>query len=611
MNIPLILSGPAIRRAAKDNVCISVVTSEHCDLKIELAVAVPYQQKVETVQLGTHLFLHFIVLTSSPERHFCTDEQIEYRLFCDEQVVDLSQFYLAGQKSLGFVIPNTLNQFFHGSCRNPHHPSADSLVAAATELATARAKGSSNPNLLLMSGDQIYADDVAGPMLIAVQALITRLGIFRESTLIEGVSPVSSDNLYKRAELLPNTPWQERSKTELGYWLRRDKIHFTSLKSKNHLVHFEEFVALYVLTTSHTCWQLILDEYQVFDTNCMSLATLFEQEKLAIDEFIKGLPDVERLLANISCLMMFDDHDVTDDWNLTADWEVGISSNQVSRRIVANGLISYLLFQGAGNDALEKTNSLIAQFKQCLIEDTWRFEEFDTTITEFGDWHYALDTNPNVIVLDTRTHRWRNEQNFDEPSGLMDWESLCELENKLINKEHVVIVSPAPVFGVKSIEAIQAGFNICGQPLLVDVENWMAHEGAARKLMQMFKRADTPVETLILSGDVHYSFCFSVKARFKNRDNRIWQLTASGIKNEFPNTLLDKLDRLDNIFYGKYSPLNFFTKRWQMKVDKHLTKTTSRHLVGRSAISMITLDNGKLVRYELLHGDGSHSEFEL
>ena len=173
-------------------------------------------------------------------------------------------------------------------------------------------------------------------------------------------------------------------------------------------------------------------------------------------------------------------------------------------------------------------------------------------------------------------------------------------------------MSPAPVFGVKSIEAIQAMFNICGQPLLVDVENWMAHEGSAKKLLDTFRREDTPKETLILSGDVHYSFCFSVQKRFGKHPNRIWQLTASGIKNEFPRKLINILDKLDSILYAPKSPLNFFTKRWQMEVDKHQTiGEGQKYLVSDSAISLISLEQGNLIKYELIHGDGHTTEFDL
>ncbi len=194
----------------------------------------------------------------------------------------------------------------------------------------------------------------------------------------------------------------------------------------------------------------------------------------------------------------------------------------------------------------------------------------------------------------------------------MDWDRLLELEQNLVSHDQVILVSPAPVFGVKAIEAIQALFNACGEPLLVDVENWMAHEGAAKKLLDIFRRPDTPSETIILSGDVHYSFCFSVKARFGKHDNRIWQLTASGIKNEFPKKLIKVLDKLDSWLYAPYSPLNLFTKRWQMNVGKHpIVGSKKTYLVSDSSISLVSLHNGTLEKYQLLHGNGGWSQFDL
>jgi hypothetical protein len=36
-------------------------------------------------------------------------------------------------------------------------------------------------------------------------------------------------------------------------------------------------------------------------------------------------------------------------------------------------------------------------------------------------------------VLDTRTRRWRSESNLGKPSGLLDWEALCELQQALLD----------------------------------------------------------------------------------------------------------------------------------------------------------------------------------
>jgi len=608
---PLLLMGPMVRRAEKTAVCIQFATAKPVNCRIELIGHECYSEQ-DTIRLGEYLFLQFVVIKPINSQ-FPRDTLLPYQLFFDDSPVDLSAFSFNNQPLPEFVIPKKLTQILHGSCRNAHHPAKDSLVSSSHWQAVQRSNEQQGAQLLLLSGDQVYADDVAGPMLLAIHQLIKHLGIYKEQPLNLDLPADIAEQLYGRHYLLPTTSWKNRSKLGIGYWLKKDEPHFSSVKAYNHLIHFEEFVALYLLNFSSQAWQYI-------DLNNLSYSggneknqTLFNAEKTALIDYAQGLAEVERLFANVSTLMMFDDHDVTDDWNLTAGWEQAINQNPSSKRIVNNGLASYWLFQGMGNDALHKTGSLLSPFNDCLAGDKqWQFKCFDKHLNDFSHWHYELMTIPKVVVLDTRTHRWRNEQNFNEPSGLLDWERLTELEESLLSHDQVIIVSPAPVFGVKSIEAIQAVFNMCGQPLMVDVENWMAHEGSAKKLLNTFRRTDTPNETLILSGDVHYSFCFSVQKRFGDHPNRIWQLTASGIKNEFPRKLINVLDKLDSILYGPKSPLNFFTKRWHMEVDKHQTKGKGqKYLVSDSAISLVTLEAGNLARYQLIHGDGHTTEFDL
>lgn len=611
MTLPILLTGPMIRRAEPRQVTLFIVSSQQAPFKVNAPALGEFEQTQQILALGEHCFCHFYFLNSTSTTGFVVDTLISYQLEHNNAPVDLSAFYLDGQSSCSFVIAKQLSSILHGSCRNPHHESKDALITASHFLASKRKNNEPEPRLLVMSGDQIYADDVAGPMLLAVEQLIHQLKLFKEPSLIDELQADAKHTLYTRDTILPITKWHERSKLEFGYWLRQDLEHFTSLKSHNHLVHLEEFFALYLLTTSAACWQLVGLDDLTFESNNQKHTNTFLQEKQNLIDFVDGLPEVEKLFANISHITMFDDHDVTDDWNLTAGWEQAVYSNPISKRIIANGLISYLVFQGVGNDGGEYTKALLHALDEQITTQYRHLKQFDNQILAFDRWHYTLDTHPKIIALDTRTHRWRNETDFNEPSGLLDWEQLVELDDNMTGLEEVILISPAPVFGVKSIEAIQAIFNFCGQPLLVDVENWMAHEGAARKLMQIFKRADTPIETLILSGDVHYSFCFSVQSRFSNRDNRIWQLTASGIKNEFPKSLLSKLNTLDSILYHPSSPLNFFTKRWQMKVHKHRHKQSAKHLVSDSAISLVCLDNERLTHYQLLHGDGNITEFDL
>ncbi|BBN81885.1 hypothetical protein PA25_18700 [Pseudoalteromonas sp. A25] len=610
--LPQLLLGPMLRRAEQGQVCIQLVTSTYGKLSAEVS-GYQCQTEQKTFRLGTHCFFH-ILLVRPNSGLFVADTALDYQLLFDDNVVDLSDYTYPSQATTQCIVPKQLQQVLHGSCRNPHHPSRDSLVAADTLINNCKETGVLSPSLLLMSGDQIYADDVAGPMLLAISQLIDCLGLYKEQAHITELPEDIQQQLFNRHQFLPKTPWQACPKYSFSYWFKRGEAHFTSLSAGNHLIYFQEFVACYLLNFGAACWQLIDREKLIYQGTNPKFVKSFTAQAKALEQFIEDLPKAQRLFANVPTLMMFDDHDVTDDWNLTARWEQAIAEHKSSRRIINSGLLSYWLFQGLGNDAMLNSGSLCAEFERSLEVDSWQFKSLDKAINRFSSWHYCLDTTPKVVVMDTRTHRWRNEQNFNEPSGLLDWEMLMELEDTLVDHKEVILVSPAPVFGVKSIEAIQSIFNFFGQPLLVDVENWMAHEGSARKLLEIFRRPDTPKETIILSGDVHYSFCFSVQSRFGKHHNRIWQLTASGIKNEFPKKLINLLDKLDSIFYAPWSPLNYFTKRWHMEVNKHPLQCDAAkqpYLVSDSAISLITLEEAKLVRYQLLHPGGRIQEFSL
>jgi len=611
--LPEILLGPMLRRAEAHNVFFQLITSKSLKVVVQCDGYEVVNQVTE-IPLGKYCFLYLINVRPESKR-FVSDEHITYDLFLNGERADLSRYSYDSGKKPRFVVPKQLNKVLHGSCRNPHFPVDDALVSADLALKNNRNTEDTEPTLLLLSGDQIYADDVAGPMLQAIYQVIELLGLYKEArTEYIQLPPSLEAQLFSRTQYLPKTPWHERSKRSLGYWLRKDELHFTSSHSANHLIYVEEFIAYYLLTYSEKCWTLVDFKKINISSRSEKLKELYTKQKASLEKFVKGLPNVSRLFANISTLMMFDDHDVTDDWNLTAQWEQNIASNPASHRIISNGLLTYWLFQGLGNDAATESKSLLNHFTASLKDMKWDFTDFDIRLHQFDSWHYYLDTSPKVVVLDTRTHRWRNEQDFNEPSGLLDWEMLMFLQSQLLNQKEIIIVSPAPVFGVKAIEAVQAVFNACGHPLVVDVENWMAHEGAARKLMDIFRRPDTPIETIILSGDVHYSFCFSVQARFGKHDNRIWQLTASGIKNEFPKKLLKYFDRLDSFLYARWSPLNFFTKRWQMKVTKHVCHSEHKHspyLLSHAAISLIELNDSILSGYYLIHSDGSTSHFEL
>jgi hypothetical protein len=85
-----------------------------------------------------------------------------------------------------------------------------------------------------------------------------------------------------------------------------------------------------------------------------------------------------------------------------------------------------------------------------------------TTCCAFSNGISSCQAARHWWYIDTRTRRWRSEIALKQPSGLLDWEALSELQQELLDHPSAIIVSPAPIFGVKLIETIQRVFSWCG-----------------------------------------------------------------------------------------------------------------------------------------------------
>ena len=579
--LPAVIAGPLLRRLEPQRLVIWLVGSRVLPLCLKLQVPQGQTltidldtQQCQVVPVGRHAFIHLIDVTLSEALPL--DVSIDYDLLVDGCGIAQWAPHLlyADAPSANFVVHSRIHQLVHGSCRKPHHHADDGLLCVDRLLADARTTAE-RPALLMMSGDQVYADDVAGPMLRAIHALIARLALFDE--YLEGAVVDDSASLYghrasyyHRADLLPALDSNETLRERFFGGVK--KPIFTSSTADNHLVTFAEVLAMYLLVWSPTPWTLITPQPPSLST---PEHLRYDHEQVQVDRFRDGLPGVARVFAHLSTLMIFDDHDITDDWNLSAQWEATAYGHPFSKRIIGNALLAYMLCQGWGNQPdvfgklLEHTQALTANVQDNHLHAS-AHDELVQTLLKFQHWHYVLPTTPALVVLDTRTRRWRSEFALKQPSGLLDWEALSELQQALLDHPSAIIVSPAPIFGVKLIETVQKVFSWCGYPLLVDAENWMAHRGAAQVILNIFRHSRTPGNYVILSGDVHYSFVYEVLIRHRSAGPKIWQITSSGIKNQFPARLLEWFDRLNRWLYSPRSPLNGFTRRRTMQVVPHI-----------------------------------------
>ena len=637
-SLPPVLAGPILRHTTCQRLTLWLVGSSALTLRLRLYHGVSDEpcfdqvltgNQVTRVRFGTSACLHLIDLRLDDALPVNT--RIGYDLGVSGSVSGQSDhdpeswiaewaqhLCMPGASRPDFVIKERLDRLIHGSCRRPHSCAADGLVRADELLRETRDDNARRPAVLLMTGDQIYADDVAGPMLRAIHHLIDCLGLYEETLTGAGINDSKElrdnpDTYFHREKLLPDVEGNE-ALTERFFGGVRKPV-FTTVNAQNHLISLSEVMAMYLLVWSPVCWRLIDGEQPALSARD---ASIYQDQQSVLDGFVAGLPCASRVMAHVPNYMIFDDHDVTDDWNLSALWEATTYGHPFSRRIVGNALIAYLLCQGWGNnpdafgEILPAIQALSESAGQGAGFDQARQDALIDDLLQFEHWHYTLPTSPRIVVLDCRTRRWRSEINRARPSGLMDWEALTGFQQDIIGQKAVIVVSPAPMFGVKLIEAIQKVFTFFGKPLVVDAENWMAHRGAASVLLNIFRHSRTPENFVILSGDVHYSFAYDVRLRHRPDRPRIWQITSSGIKNEFPHTLLEWLDRMNRWLYAPWSPLNWFTKRRRMRVTPRLPegRDAGERLWNGAGIGLVELnEEGAPVSIEQLNSCSGGTRF--
>src|SRR6266700_406072 len=271
--LPLILAGPILRRTEPHAVTVwlalkesSMVTLRIYTQDIAGTLIEQFSGTRHTVRLGDHL--HLVAVTARASIH---EEQLAwgglyyYDLFfqqsssevhapgpvanlgtpgvlnIDPSVADhLERLVYPGHPLPSFVLPaQDLNELriLHGSCRKPHGVGRDMLPVIDTMLAETAHSAASRPQQLFLTGDQIYADDVAAPLLAA----LTDAGTFLLAENREETLPL----VEEPARLLP-----PRERTGAV----RNMAMLTTGRPESHLLSLAEFYAMYLFAWSDFLW---------------------------------------------------------------------------------------------------------------------------------------------------------------------------------------------------------------------------------------------------------------------------------------------------------------------------------------------------------------------
>lgn len=325
-DLPLVLCGPMLRKATPN--AVSVFVALHRPATVHLTVwedtaGRPGRRlmlgELATVPLGPGLHVALITARPGADAPPAWGAQCLYNLefslpegklaLADPGVVTLSTVPSAaerlvyGRRSLpGFQLPASSAaglKVLYGSCRKPHGVGEDALVLVDEALEECDRSGAMPPQVLLLTGDQIYADDVHPSLLAAAGRL--------EALLLGGAERTQLEQAYPG-----------HMATNQRAALARAACFTTG--GANHLVTLGEFIGMYLLVWSPTLWPAAgLDDPH-------------------FEDFYSGLVRVRRALAHVSTGMLLDDHEVTDDWNIRADWAKKVGQSPLGVRILRNAL---------------------------------------------------------------------------------------------------------------------------------------------------------------------------------------------------------------------------------------------------------------------------------
>lgn len=478
-----------------------------------------------------------------------------------------------------FFIPSKggpLN-LLYASCRKLHGKGADSLVAADKILADHIENLQKRPSALFLTGDQVYADDVADPLIKHISRLGNDLLGWDET--IHGLDkPPSHLKIGERLSIV-----EKHAK-------------FTATNASNHLLGFGEFAAMYLMAWNINNWPNSYPDQK--GEIAWSKRGRYRDHVRQLEEEWKVLPMIRRVLANIPTYMICDDHEITDDWNITDEWTRNVNNSRIGKQVIANGLAAYWAFQAWGNDPDQFDDKFVAGITNYLDKrenaTSIDREKFEEQMLNFHNWSYAVPIKPLTIVLDSRTQR--QYDSLAGPPQLVNDEALFSLAKTARNSGYrrgdpIVIVTPTPVLGFEYAEQMQQLLaKRSGGVYKLDLETWSANVKGWIKFLSFLTEEFAPSTCIFLSGDVHYAFTINATFHIRRKDGsgyygmNIIQLNSSALK----TTSVVKIALLSEILgrLRQISPTKYHIRMgWDANTNTIASSNSSDYTIAKLSLS--------------------------
>jgi len=267
-----------------------------------------------------------------------------------------------------------------------------------------------------------------------------------------------------------------------------------------------------------------------------------------------GEPTLRWLLSTVSTAMIFDDHDVHDDWNISEAWVEEMRALDWWEGHIESAFMSYWLYQHIGNLGPEdqSDDDLLAKV-QASDDGGAALREFAGRADREADgtrWSYCRDLgNTRLIVIDSRAGRVVEEGH----RSMLDEEEWRWVEQQAAGDfDHLLLATSVPLLLSPAMHELEAwneavcggawgsGAARLGEKLRqgLDLEHWAAFGESFKRLFELQRsvaageRGRPPATIVALSGDVHHAYLHEVGfPRGSGVRSEVFQAVCSPFRN--------------------------------------------------------------------------------
>ncbi|MER7051418.1 alkaline phosphatase D family protein [Streptomyces sp. NPDC000351] len=268
-------------------------------------------------------------------------------------------------------------------------------------------------------------------------------------------------------------------------------------------------------------------------------------------------PEVRWLLSTVPSCMIFDDHDVIDDWNTSEAWLADMRATDWWRERLLSGLMSYWVYQQLGNLSPDE---LAADPLYAAVREVPDGTDALRTFAARADadpasvrWSYRRDFGRvRLVMVDSRAARVLRE----DSRTMLDPGEATWLREQILDErdsyDHLLIGTSLPWLLPHLVHDVEAwnsamcagkrgaGWARRGEKIRrgADLEHWSAFPSSFDALADLIAEAGTgpgaPATVNVLSGDVHHAYVAEPSWPGRTPDARVAQLTCSPVHNSVP-----------------------------------------------------------------------------